>query len=84
MKAGSGKTLGLKQATAHASSIYDTPTPLRCGRYYDQREESAYSRPLNLPDLLSENEATHFPIKLNTSCPLASTCKGMHFFRIKG
>ncbi len=26
MKAGSGKTLGLKQATAHASRIYDTPS----------------------------------------------------------
>ena len=24
MKAGSGKTLGLKQATVHASGIYDT------------------------------------------------------------
>ncbi len=61
MKAGSGKTLGLKQATDHAADIYNTPQE---GLVYNNtlREESAYSRPVNLPDSLSENEALHFPI----------------------
>ncbi len=61
MKAGSGKALGLKQATVHASGIYNPPLCERW-RYNNQHEESAYSRPVNLPDSLSENEALHFAI----------------------
>ena len=50
MKAGSGKTYGLKQATAHAY-IHSV--------VYKKREEQRHSRPINLPDSLSGKEAEH-------------------------
>ena len=44
-----------------------------------QREEPAYSRPVNLPDSLSENEASHF-LKINSYYPVRIYCKYMVFF----
>ena len=83
MKAGSGKTFGLKQATAHAIGIYDTPL-LERWIYNNLREESAYSRPVNLPDSLSENEASHFPIILNIANLTVCIGKVMHFIQNTG
>ena len=83
MKAGSGKTFGLnKQRPTH--QVYTTHPPREGWIYNNLREESAYSRPVNLPDSLSENEASHFPIILNIANLTVCIDKVMHFIQNKG
>ena len=60
MKTGSGKTFGVKQATTHATYI----RPPWLANHIRRVKESAYSPPLNLPDLFSENETEHFLLYL--------------------